>query len=129
MVSHLKRHRFVQDEVEKKFFDRLKVGDVFTYSDEYTLQDVAAIAKQYGKEIAYCQPGSPEYKEYGCYTCKIVVCLAELPVTVTLTVEEWREVIAGLTGQSFNGRAEYAEPICSKIANNVAAVIDEARKG
>lgn len=46
----------------------------------------------------------------------------DLRVTMTLTVKEWREIIAGLTCQSFNGREE-AEALNQKIASFVAAVV------
>jgi len=46
---------------------------------------------------------------------------------MTLTVAEWQEIIAGLTGQSFNGRKE-AEALNQKIASFVAAVVQTNRE-
>ena len=51
----------------------------------------------------------------------------KLPVTLTLFVEEWQEVIAGLTGQSFNGR-EQAERLNNRISAIVAANVQSYRE-
>jgi hypothetical protein len=50
----------------------------------------------------------------------------ELPVSITLTVDDWREVIAGLTCQSFNGR-EQAKRLNERITAIVSAHVDEFR--
>jgi len=75
IVHHLVRNPPLGgDELDhcRRFFARLKVGDVFTYSDAFLFTEVAQLAKKCGKFILYCQPRSEEYKAHGTYTCKVV---------------------------------------------------------
>jgi len=54
------------------FFPKLKVGEVFTYSQVFDLKSVKKIADAFGVTIEYCAPGSEEYKNFGCFACKVV---------------------------------------------------------
>jgi hypothetical protein len=75
IVYHLVRNPPLGgDELDhcRRFFARLKVGDVFTYSDAYLFVEVAQLAKKCGRFILYCRPDSDEYKAHGCFTCKVV---------------------------------------------------------
>ena len=55
-----------------KFLEKCAVGEVFTYSDGYGLQEVVQAAKEQGIELGYCVPGSLEYKKLGCFTVKVI---------------------------------------------------------
>lgn len=54
------------------FFDNIKKGELFTYSTNMLLTDVRQVAIQNGWMIQYYPPGTPEYKEHGSQTCKVV---------------------------------------------------------
>lgn len=55
-----------------KFFRKLKIGDVFTYSGGYKVHQIKEMAIKNGLTVEYCQPRSPEYTRYGCFTMKVV---------------------------------------------------------
>jgi hypothetical protein len=52
-------------------FARYSKGNIFTYSQYFTYQDVKQSAKLHNITIKYCEPRSDEYKQYGCFTCRI----------------------------------------------------------
>jgi len=72
MIRHLKAGNFETDKESylKDFFGNAKVGEVFTYSDNYMLDSVLAKAHRHGCEVEYCGPRTTEYREHGCFTCK-----------------------------------------------------------
>jgi len=60
----------------KRFFEKLIPGDIFEYQmDDFLYSDVEDLAEHHGVEIKYCPPGTPEYKEYGCFVCEVVKTL------------------------------------------------------
>lgn len=50
---------------EKTFFDKVTVGDIFTYSMTYSYDQVKSIAEKCGYSISYARPKSDLYKAYG----------------------------------------------------------------
>jgi hypothetical protein len=55
------------------FFQELKVGDVFTYTDlTFIPKEIKQLAAEKGFEVEYCKPGSDEYNAYGSNTMKVV---------------------------------------------------------
>jgi hypothetical protein len=55
------------------FFHGLEKGELFTYSFSTMMyRDVEQEAAKHGVTIQYMPPGTPEYKKYGCTTCKRV---------------------------------------------------------
>jgi len=62
-----------------KFFDKLQVGDVFTYSDGYCLDEVKKMARRRGVTLLYCPPKSEEYIKHGCMTVKVAEHLINEP--------------------------------------------------
>jgi len=55
-----------------KFFEQLEEGEVFTYSDGYLFKEVQKMAERRAVNIEYCQPGTIEYKLYGCMTARVI---------------------------------------------------------
>lgn len=53
------------------FFRRLKKGDVFTYSEAFDLDTIYELAHEQGRMVQYCDPSMPEYREHGCFTCRV----------------------------------------------------------
>jgi len=56
----------------KMFFDSLNVGDVFTYSDEFTLSRVRTVAWSSGVDVEPITIGSHEYSLYGARACRVL---------------------------------------------------------
>ena len=55
------------------FFKKCEVNEIFTYNDFFYLyKDVENLAKKENIIIKYCHPESKEYKEHGCFTCKVI---------------------------------------------------------
>jgi hypothetical protein len=57
---------------EDMFFSECKVGEVFNYTQVFTLKDVLKLADKNGVIIRYCPPKSKEYIKHGSYTCKVL---------------------------------------------------------
>ena len=55
-----------------KFFDSLKEGELFRYSDAYILEEVRKMGERRGVTVEYCPPGTHEYKTYGCMTVRVI---------------------------------------------------------
>jgi hypothetical protein len=55
-----------------RFFSKLKVGSIFTYSLAYMASEVRTIAKGRGLIAEHLKPGTPEYTKYGSATFKVV---------------------------------------------------------
>jgi len=58
---------------EHNFFERCKAGKVYTYFHSYyMIECVRTLANKKGVIIEYCKPGTPEYKQYGCFAFKVL---------------------------------------------------------
>lgn len=57
---------------EESFFEICHEGMVFNYSQAFFPKDVRKIAEKHGVVVEYCEPGTPEYKEHGCHTMKVI---------------------------------------------------------
>ena len=55
-----------------RFFSKLKVGSIFTYSLAYMASEIRIMAKGRGLIVEYLKPGTPEYTKYGSTTFKVV---------------------------------------------------------
>lgn len=53
------------------FFENIKEGDIFTYSEAFNPQEIVELAAKKAVRAEYCPPGSPEYRSHGCFTMKI----------------------------------------------------------
>jgi len=61
-----------QDTNLDNFFGELEVGEIFSYSQIFSLNEIRFLAKSHGVTIEYCAPNFKEYGEYGCFTCKVI---------------------------------------------------------
>ena len=57
---------------EKVFFDNVYPGMVFTYSEAFSPQELTKLAAAKNVNVEYCRPGTPEYKQHGCFTMKVI---------------------------------------------------------
>lgn len=57
---------------QDKFFENCKMGEVFTYAERYIPQELIEMASLFGVVVEYCPPNTPEYKEHGCNTMKVI---------------------------------------------------------
>jgi hypothetical protein len=65
----------------KRFFSKVKVGDLIEYSLAFMLDDIIKIAAQYGFRVEYKGPSTKVYKKYGSLVVKVVGLIeAEKPV-------------------------------------------------
>jgi len=55
-----------------RFFETVKEGEIFRFSDGYCLEEVRKMAERRGVKIEYCPPGSYEYKQYGSMTVRVI---------------------------------------------------------
>lgn len=53
------------------FFKKLKVGDVFVFTDCYTFQEVKKMAERRCKEVVEFDKNTEEYKKYESYVAKV----------------------------------------------------------
>lgn len=53
-------------------FWRMSPGQLFTYSESFSLQDVKVEAAKHGVTIEYCGPDTEEHREHGDRCCKVV---------------------------------------------------------
>ena len=54
------------------FFILVEKGEVFTFSEAVDLQTVFRLAHELGWFIAYEPPGTKNYRDHGCLTCKVL---------------------------------------------------------
>lgn len=64
----MRRVRKLTIDNKVNFFDSLRRGDAFTYSQTFLAEDVIAMAAEKGLEIHYCKPHTHLYRTYGCRT-------------------------------------------------------------
>ena len=57
---------------QDSFFFGLPIGTIFTYSQGFVWGEVVLIAKNEGKMVEYNKPFTTEYKEFGCFSGKVI---------------------------------------------------------
>ena len=57
---------------EDKFFYGLEVGTIFIYAQGYDWGEVVDIAEKAGVKVEYNNPPSAEYREFGCFSGKVI---------------------------------------------------------
>jgi hypothetical protein len=56
----------------QRFFAMCAVGEVCTYSEAFDFNTVKRMAREHGVLVRYCEPGTVEYKEFGCFNFLVI---------------------------------------------------------